>query len=296
MNLEKWATVKLWEVIESHDVADDLDALGTHHGGTWSNADWYTWSGGAFPFDLAPHVTGTYAGDKERAYDLWLDNAWYELAVRINSGRGHKLGNRPVDWQYQNTHLDDLRRLGLAHPLRRVFTHMKSLEVCESFDNEIGHPQHNPRSWSTNRHVCGALLGVSHDLFSRLDRYRPGLHRETFEVLFEEQVDAMMYRYSPGLGRDVDANWDRLDGERGGWELPATSIDTTATLNAGFWKEPGQEPSQFYHTLKLGHQIGVRPTLLDSAAAWNDAMVPSDVWDAFRCARHGGRGECSTLP
>lgn len=296
VNLEKWATVKLWEVIESHDVADDLDALGTHHGGTWSNADWYTWPGGAFPFDLAPHVTGTYAGDKERAYDLWLDNAWYELAVRINSGRGHKLGNRPVDWQYQNTHLDDLRRLGLAHPLRRVFTHMKSLEVCESFDNEIGHPQHNPRSWSTNRHICGALLGVSHDLFSRLDRYRPGLHRETFEVLFEEQVDAMMYRYSPGLGRDVDANWDRLDGERGGWEPPATSIDTTATLNAGFWKEPGQEPSQFYHTLKLGHQIGVRPTLLDSAAAWNDAMVPSDAWDAFRCARHGGRGECSTLP
>ncbi|MFB6229631.1 MAG: T9SS type A sorting domain-containing protein, partial [Salinibacter sp.] len=294
VNLEKWATVKLWETISTYDVADELSNLGTHHGGTWANSDWYTWPGGPFPFDLAPHVTGRYAGAKDRAYDLWLDNAWYELAMRINSGRGHKLGNRPVDWQYQNTHLGDLGNLGIEQPLRRVFTYMKSLEMCESFDNTIGHTEYNPRSWSTNRYICGAILGVSHDLFSRLDRYRSGLHRETFEVLFEEQVRAMMYRHSPGLGSDVDAHWDRLDGERGGWEPPSTSINTRADLNSGFWKDPGKEPSQFYHTLKLGNQIGVRPTLLDSAAAWNDAMVPSDAWDTFMCSSNGGRLECST--
>ena len=296
VNLEKWATVKLWTVIESYDVADDLDALGDHHGGTWSNSDWYAWPGGPFPFDLAPHVTGRYAGDTKRAYDLWLDNVWYELAVRINSGRGHKLGNRPVDWQYQNTHLDDLRHLGIEQPLRRVFTYMKSLEVCESFDNGISHIGHNPRSWSTNRYICGAILGVSHDFFSHLDRYRQGLHRETFEVLFEEQVEAMMYRHSPSLGTDVDAEWDRLEGTRGGWEPPTAPIDARANLNAAFWKHRAKEPSQFYHTLKRGHQIGVRPTLLDSAAAWNDAMVPSDAWDAFRCSGNGGALECPVDP
>jgi len=296
VNLEKWATVRLWDVINTYDVADEFSNLGTHHGGTWSNSDEYTWPGGPFPFDLAPHVTGLYAGAKDRAYDLWLDNTWYELAVRINSGRGHKLGNRPVDWQYQNTHLDDLRALGLEQPLRRVFTYMKSLEVCESFDNTIGHTKHNPRSWSTNRYICGALLGVSHDLFSRLDGYRSGLHRATFEVLFEEQVQAMMYRHSPGLAGDADAKWDRLDGERGGWEPPTTSIDTQANLHSGFWKNPAQEPSQFYHVLKLGRRIGVRPTLLDSAAAWNDAMVPSDAWNAFRGSSSGGQLECPTPP
>lgn len=297
VNLEKWAMVRLWSTIERHDAADEMEALADHNGGTWSNADWYTWPGGRYPFDLAPHVTGKYAGNKSRAYDLWLDNTWYELAMRINSGRGHKLGNRPVDWQYQNAHLEDLQTLGIEHPLRRVFTFMKSLEACESFDGGVGHIEHNPRSWSTNRYLCGAQLGVSHDFFRTLDEYAPSLHRDAYEILLEEQVEAMMYRHSPDLGSNVDAGWDRLEDERGGWEPASTTIDTTADLDAGFWKDPGEEPSQFYHMLRFGVQHGARPTLIDSAAAWNEAMVPSGAWTRLRCKADGGPLECSpTIP
>lgn len=282
VNLEKWATVKLWDVISTYDAGDEFANLETHHGGTWANSDWYTWPGGFFPFDLAPHLTGTYAGNKHRAYDLWLDNAWYELAVRVNSGRGHKLGNRPVDWQYQNTHLDDLGNLGIDQPLRRVFTYMKSLEVCESFDSTLDARKHNPRSWAINRYICGPILGVSHELFRQLDTYQSGLHRAAFEILFEEQVEAMMYRHSPDLGENIDASWDRLRNDRGGWEPKDTPIHTDAVLDASFWHDPGGEPSQFYHVLALGEEIGVRSSLLDSAAVWLDGMTPSNEWDVFR--------------
>jgi len=278
--LKKWATVRLWEVIESSDAADELDALDSHNGGTWSNTDWYTWPGGHLPFGIPPHINGHFAGDKDRAYDLWLDNTWYEVTVRMNSGRGHKLGNRPVDWQYQNTHLDDLMVLGIRQPLRRVFTFMKSFEVCESFSSDLLHLDSNPRAWSTNRYICGAALGVSHDFFTHLDTYQPGLHRQTFETLLEEQVETMMYRHSPNLGEDVDANWERVQDDRAGWEPESAVVDTNAAINAGFWKDSGEEHSQFYHMLKYANDLGVRQTLIDSAAAWNDAMVPSPAWSS----------------
>jgi hypothetical protein len=41
------------------------------------------------------------------------------------------------------------------------------------------------------------------------------------------------------------------------------------------------------------NQMGVSPTLLDSAAVWLDAMNPSPAWNQYKCQSKGGSLNCS---
>ncbi len=294
VNTKKWVTVKTWAGINTFDLMDEWHHLSETENGLfdkgWSDVDRLTWPGGFLPFDMSPHLTGEYAGPKNEPWSLYLSNIWYEIAVRMNSGRGFSTGNRPVDWQYQNGFaLGMTTEFGIEQPLRLVFSHMKALEVCESFDG----PPDTPRAWEINRSICGPQLGHIHDFLKPLDTYQSGLHKRTFEILFEEQVKAMMYRHSPNLNEGVDANWKRLDDERKGWEPENTPVNTDPGVTGGWWRDPSKEPSHFYEVLRLGNELGVRPTLLDSAAAWNDAMVPDPAWDDFRCSKNGGLLDCS---
>jgi len=287
IQVEKWAMVRIWQTVENYDTGDEMANVSGHN----SNVERYQWPGGNFPFDLAPHVSGLYAGDQYAAWDLWLDNMWYEKAARINNGRGHKQGNRPVDWQYQHGHLGDLaKHLGIFQPARMTFSLMKAMEVCESFtDSSSG----TPRSWEINRKICGTVLGYYDNHIMALDNYQSGLGTAAFEIMLREQTEKMMYRHSPDLEGNVDASWDRLAGAKNGWE-PASFDVVRQTDNSVNWHDRGQEPNQFWVTLSLANEAGVSPAVLDSAAAWNDAMVPDEAWDDFLCQSNDGALDCTT--
>jgi hypothetical protein len=289
LNLMKWASVKQWEVMHTYDLADETRVL--HPG-----ADRLHWLGGdqRNPFDNAPHILGAYAGDKTGVWDRWLETMWYEVQTRIAAGQGIHHSIRPVDWKYQFMKIAGYRKAStdLSHALRFVTSVAKVQQVCES--NAQTFQDGQPQAWWTRVRHCdfGSTMGWEANwLVPTLNRYESGLAREVYEALFRENVEKMMYRYSPSLGSDVDANWTRQSGEYG-WESGNYTVETDG-INASTWSRSTETPTHYWHVMRDMSVMGVSATLLDSAAAWNDAMVPDPAWDRFRCTTYGGSLDCS---
>lgn len=255
VNLNRWASVKSWEVMHSFDAADDRDG---------NARDLLQWPAGRVVFDNAPHITGGYAGDSDGRHDLWLDNAWYELNTRINHGRGITIGHGANDWRYQHMHLGDYR--WLDQPYRLLTSYAIMLRTCQT-DVSVGTPG-TPRGWLQRPGHCdfgSAIWG--HGNGQNVARI-PN-RNAAFEALFGAQVERMMYQFP-------QSDWERTTG-RDGWE-PA---DVRPSLRTD-WFDVKNTPSHYLKTLDILDSWGVRPTLLDSAAVWLDGMNPSSRWDAYR--------------
>jgi hypothetical protein len=292
VNLAKWATVKQWEIVHTYDLEDedtgDGDLLG------WPRAPW---SGQRFPFDLAPHIMGAYAGAKDGSYDIWLDNTWYELNTRINHGRDQGTGLRPNDWKYHFMHINGFDGFGINTALRRWTAITKVFQNCDAFEDG---GSAEPRAWYTRTGHCGAGTAFwwGGGRKDQLDSYQARLGLDVHEAWFRYITENMMYQhspvtYDPSTGvftGDVDANWERKYSLRG-WEPEEFTPYLTSSREAFF--DHGKTPNHYLNAIDRFSDWSMDPALLDSAAAWGNAMNPADVWDNYRCQSVGGLLDCS---
>lgn len=290
--LKKWGTVRIWNAHLQYDMGDEWSRTGDTYYFN-DSTEVYTWPGGGAPFDLAPHVTGTYAGPKSSAWDVWLDTSWYEVAVRMNNGRGYKIGNRPVDWTYATAHTKDYSGFH-PQPARLVFDFMKAIEVCQSHGSSFGG---GPKAWIYRHGICGNTLGNRFETVKDLDKYRSGLAGAVWTTIYNERVEWMMYASNPNGFSPPDEEFVRKNDSDNGWAVDTVSVIENPSLpftSSSFFFEY-EEPTRFYHTMDNFYKNGnVRPTLLDSSVAFLDAMNPDAAWNDFRCSSDGGNLDCTS--
>jgi hypothetical protein len=215
---------------------------------------------------------------------------WYEVNTRINHGRGGGLGIKPNDWRYQHMHMGDWeKRFGIEQNARWVTTHVKVMQNCEAWDQGTFGV---PKTWYQRPGHCN--LPTTHTTFGvgareGLNSYKSGLGDKAYTLMWQGYVEFMMYKYSPQDfdASNVDQNWSRQSGEKG-WEPQSFDPDLSdPTYGAS------RTPSHYMQALNRYANWGMRPTLIDSAAVWLDAMNPDPKWDDYKCKDNGGSLDCS---
>jgi hypothetical protein len=258
--LAKWQAVKQWELVHGYDMADE----GRH----WrSEVEPLTWIADARQvFDIPPHIAGKHVGPKDEAYDLYLDNAWYQLQTVINSGRGISTGIRPTDWRYQFMHISGVRGLGMGHSMRFITSFVKVNQNCDvdgTFD--LG----GPKSWFFRRGHCdfGGDMIRRGWVYPKVDEVTGGQALTVYEEILRANFR--------GFGKYSTDSWDRKTGEKG-WEPE----DFTPSLNDP-WYDDRETPSHYYKTVNRMDQLGADPDLIDSIARWGEEMNPSGDWEQW---------------
>jgi hypothetical protein len=114
------------------------------------------------------------------------------------------------------------------------------------------------------------------------------LGNKAYTVIWRGYVEQMMYKHSPkGFDEtNVDQNWTRTTGEKG-WEPQSFEPKLSDSYVGG-----DTTPSNYMKFLDAAASWGMRPTLIDSAAVWLDAMNPSDKWTEYMCEDNGGPLNC----
>jgi hypothetical protein len=256
-----WQAAKQWEFTHQHDLSDE----GEH----WrAEVEPLTWIGDARQvFDIPPHISGAFAGSKKGAYDLYLDNAWYQMQTIVNSGRGIGTFIRPNDWRYQFSHIKGLYKdLGLAHSMRFIATFVKVNQNC---DVDGLYQDSDPKSWFFRRGHCdfGAEMLRRPWVYPKVDEVTGGQALTVYEEILRANFR--------GFGKYPTDSWTRQYGE-GGWE-PA---DFTPSLNHA-WYRDSETPSHYYKTLNQMAQRGASTALLDSIARWGEKMNPNGDWEQW---------------
>lgn len=297
VNGYKFQSVKQWEISTKYDLDDEYRRI--HPG-----ADDLQFAGGSgrWVFDQAPHLSGQYAGPEFDRWDLWLDNVWYEITTQHNHGKGVRNSVRPNDWAYQHMHSNAFQWLAARH----TRSAMKVLEVCDSpvGSGPFGNGDNGaPGQWYQRVGHCNlpSTMIWRDWVVPGLNSYQGSLGGQALEMQFRAVVENMMYGQSPvsydqstgTFTGDADANWERRTGEKG-WEP-----ESYEPRYANLWGSNNHQPSHYLLGLQFMKGQGVKPSLLDSAAVWLDAMNPSSKWREYRCASHGGDLDCpgtSLLP
>jgi len=297
VNGYKFQSVKQWEISIKYDLDDEYQKV--HPG---ADDLQFTGGSGRWVFDQAPHLSHQYAGPEFDRWDLWLDNVWYEINTQHNHGKGVRNSVRPNDWAYQHMHSNAFQWL----PARHTRSAMKMLEVCNSpvGSGPFGNGDNGaPNQWYQRVGHCNlpSTMIWRDWVVPGLNGYQGSLGGQALEMQFRAVVENMMYGQSPvsynqstgTFAGDVDANWERRTGEKG-WEP-----ESYEPRYGNYWGSNDHQPSHYLMGLQFMKGQGVKPSLLDSAAVWLDAMNPSSKWREYRCSSHGGDLDCpgaSLLP
>lgn len=260
--LMKWQAVKQWELVHTYDMADE----GDH----WrSEVEPLTWIADARQvYDIPPHISGPHVGPRSEEYDLYLDNAWYQLQTVLNSGRGIGTGIRPTDWRYHFMHMNQLEKdLGIEHSLRFITAFVKVNQNCDvdgMYDNSD-----SPKSWYFRRGHCdfGAEMFRRAWVYPKTDAVTGGKGLKVYEEILRANFR--------GFGKYPEDEWSRKYAESG-WEPSSftPSLDDP-------WYDDGETPSHYYKTLDRMSQLNASPALLDEIARWGEKMNPGGNWEQW---------------
>ncbi len=261
-SLMKWQAVKQWELVHNYDLADE----GTH----WrSEVEPLTWIADARQvYDIPPHIAGPHTGPRSGEYDLYLDNAWYQLQTVINSGRGIGTGIRPTDWRYHFMHINQLEKdLGFEHSMRFVTAFVKVNQNCD-VDGLYDNPD-SPKAWFFRRGHCdfGAEMFRRGWVYPAVDRVTGGQALTVYEEMLRANYE--------GFSKYPEDDWKRQYGEKG-WE----PSDFTPSLDHP-WYDDNETPSHYYKTLDRMAERGASEGLLDDVARWGEKMNPNGDWEQW---------------
>ena len=149
---QQWQLVKTWEMMQ------EFDLEGRGHDIFGSNADNRTWFTSAAA-DTAPaeaHIPDGPNGIGGSALSTeYLNSAWYELQLVLNSGNHQHHGQKPVDWIYLIGSFKDLyAQTNRPEPARLLVAVTKAMQ---STDPRIG-PQDLSRGWRPDQSIDPRLL------------------------------------------------------------------------------------------------------------------------------------------
>lgn len=288
----QWTLVKTWEALHIEHLEDKADDVYT--GGSQGYDEPRGWPTGKarVVFENGPHVADnknspgnpdpySYYGSTEN--DFFYTHVWYHLQlILMPRGEESSSGQAPTDWGYQDIYLHGTcGNYGISCVLREASSFIKQWQTASNgygadglgndFNRDSYHNLKMRRGW--NAHTADP---------DRVFAWAPGSFRgdgAARALPLDERTDLVEAM--------LRAWWDYVQ------DIPIVDFPQGEGSSVKFYPAPSDAPSfeggwgLKNHNRKLYRGLydvanglpGVSPGLLDSLAAWGDAMWPDDQVD-----------------
>jgi cytochrome c553 len=266
-SLRHWTVIKLWALLQRHGLEDRAPDL---YG---AKGEVRAWPGLARSvFDLAPHLS---TENKERfthqtsLTGKFASTAWYQLQMTLNSGHRSGIAIRPVDWNYQPNHINDLQlRGGPAQPYRALQTWAKLVQSFSGPGNSTasGAPRH-PAALIRQAHPGRWIAYSVFDALEPWDRARVlGAGLDTWLDAVAAVPTAAWPR-----GLDTDEAWEPAD------YVPKPVVNSLqAAHHRQLWADV------FHAAVRHYIDAGVPLASIERMIAWGESMWPLGDWSTHR--------------
>lgn len=271
--LAQWMAVKYWELMQEFELEDKSPMVfdkGEKRG-------WPYEGQGVHP--IAPHIgadnINNFPGQSPLAGD-YLSSAWYQLQMTINSGhRSNKTGVQPVDWPYQNRHIQELAiRSNVEDPMRYITSLLKMYQVR---DNGAGPTN---KGWTMrNVHPFWLYSGREGDnsLMEKLDDYQGNFRNRIVASFLKEwikvsnQFDEEWIRETPSsTGSEKWHQLDPIDYK------PTGDVNSTFTFRAG-----SKHADNLFKLIPLFRDHDLDCNTINNLIDWAKKMWPKGDWNSL---------------
>ena len=281
--LSRWHAVKLWELLHGFDAEDKAAA-------NRPTAEVYQWPNNQFSvFHIAAHFIGDDRGTSAfQGEDLvtgtYFSSIWYQLQMVLNSGMRSGNDVSPVDWAYNDYHVNRLgERSGVYEPLRLMQNIIKSYQQRDR-EGEISKPVWSMREVSPWR-IYSDYKG-DQSTTSRLDDYRPGLRAQVTSSLVHQFLRKSNEYAVADWPRTSEIalsaeNWYKLEVDT---YLPRTEPYevTQSKLFAPNGASDAVEADALFRLIPRLADIGTEPSAVNGLIDWSKQFWPLGNWESFR--------------
>ena len=294
LSLAQWLSVKHWEIMQEYELEDKASQYNNKLKGF---AEKYTWlsSERAGVWYIAPHMIADnlneFAG-QNRVIGKYFSNIWYQLQMTLNASMRQKINVSPVDWPYQQRHINELAiEANVPEPMRFVQTNIKAyqnrdnLHVYRSNEPKIpkyyGWQLRITHPWWLYSDQSGDMRGG----LSTLDDIESGLWVKTVDAFLKEWLEVVSKLERP-------TEWNRTENcETGKWDklqpVDCQPHETDPWSMAGnsdrlFYFPENWHLDNFYKLIPRFQQIGVNQALINELIDWCKEAWPMTNWDQFR--------------
>jgi len=266
-SLMRWSAVKQWELIHTHDLADEAREIRCQDNGgcVFPKAAPLQWPvAKRSVFNLASHIIDdrNLKGPQESVHNRFFDTAWYELQVILNSGQGIGTGQGVVDWKYHLPHTNVLDDENYPSSLRSASGLVRLWQNA----NQDGVNDYAGENWPENwflRHTSIRWIFQINE--EALDTYSPGLRQEVLSELTRAWV--------LGITPEPLSAWNR-EADNNQYTLPDESSDPEVATSFGTFNAVDYD-SHVMGSVHLLEQEGVDASVLDSLRDWGASLWPN---------------------
>jgi hypothetical protein len=272
-------TVKMWEIMQEFG----LEGRGRKvYGVLAPERQWYS---NRFIFDASPFLNGipgnlTLFGDNSPSLQSgsinfeFLNNAWYELQMQLNSGRGSRSagGHGVIDWGYMAGHFSDLyRNSGTGEPVRRAIFAMTSMQQHDSGTGPEFAGDGNPGGdgWDLPTSPI-ALMDLNANYWS-------GFTPLQSKIL----VQSLLHALAEKSGRYTRAQWLRAKGHDGA-NMPAANYVLGTDQGEARERNVAEQYVGSLLDAKRVHQID--QPIANGIAAVGQMIWANNDWSVYRSA------------
>ncbi len=281
--LSRWHAVKLWELLHGFDAEDKAAAIR-------STAEVYQWPNNQFSvFHIAAHFIGDDRGTSAfQGEDLvtgtYFSSIWYQLQMVLNSGMRSGNDVSPVDWAYNDYHVNRLgERSGVYEPLRLMQNIIKAYQQRDR-EGEISKPVWSMREVSPWR-IYSDYKG-DQSTTSKLDDYRPGLRAQVTSSLVHQFLRKSNEYAVADWPRTSEIalssqNWYKLEVDT--YVPRAEPYEVTQSkLFAPNGAGDAVEADAMFRLIPRLADIGTEPSAVNGLIDWSKQFWPLGDWESFR--------------
>ena len=198
-----WQLVKTWELMHEFALEDRGQEL---FGPAADSRTWWT----SVATDTAPAAThipgGSFGVNGSALNNEYLNAAWYQLQIILNSGTHRRRDRQPVDWVYTISEYRDLyRETREPEPLRLLIAVTKALQ---SSDPRIG-PQDYRQGWRPEQNIDPRIL-VDPNWAPMFKPLSPDVRRTVTNSLLQAWLDKnMQYPLTQYLSLPVPPHYSK---------------------------------------------------------------------------------------
>jgi len=180
-----WQLVKTWELMQEFSLEDRGKEI---FGPTADSRTWWS-SVVAQAAPASTHIPNSPAGVNGSALNSeYLNAAWYQLQIVLNSGTHRRKDRHPVDWVYTISEFRDLYNLSrVPQPSRLLVAVIKALQSS----NPQSGPHDYSQGWRPEQNVDPRIL-VAPGWAPMFKPLPPNLRRAVTECLLQAWLDKTM--------------------------------------------------------------------------------------------------------
>ncbi|HEX8548912.1 MAG TPA: T9SS type A sorting domain-containing protein [Cytophagaceae bacterium] len=268
-SLRQTVAVKLWEMMHEFGMEDDAQTIygdkAEHR--AWSNHN------DRMLFEPSPHLIGVpndLGIGGNGITNQYTANAWYQLALVVNAGTGHRADHKVNDYAYSYGVFGDLRNVARKdEPIRFMTYLVKGTQVADN--GKTG-----AEGWN--------FSNASPVWLTWVQAYEEHWINPAHSEIRRQFINAYLKTWHEANKRYFPYNDISFNGQDGRWTIPNIDHLPKPINNPG-----GAWPDYIMDMINRMRPWGVDCTLLNDIADWGNTVWPNGDWESLKVS-------CSTSP